>query len=184
MSQLLWEIAARVAKLKDGDVDEVQLPVAETRAAFLGGAVDALVGQHRTLIPLESTGDAVIIAKSNGAAPEYRITAVRAGYLDDKKQAAAVADFSQRLDQSKRWLTKHPKEAEAVYAKAASVTPEDAKLAVAEFPNKVLPLDNELARKLQAQSQVFFDDGVTTANPKVSLLFDKRYDATGHDSTE
>jgi sulfonate transport system substrate-binding protein len=175
VSQLYWKIAAREAKLKDGDVDEVQLPVADTRAAFLGGAVDALVGQHRTLIPLESSGDAVIIAKSNGAAPEYRITAVRAGYLDDKKQAAVVADFYERLQRSKRWLTKHTKEGEAVYAKAASVSPEDAKLAIAEFPNTVLTLDDEFAKNLQGEAKILYDVGVIPTNPKVSIMFDRRY---------
>jgi sulfonate transport system substrate-binding protein len=184
VSQLWWEIAAREAKLKDGDVDEVQLPVAETRAAFLSGAVDALVGQHRTLIPLESSGDAVIIAKSNGAAPEYRFTAVRAGYMDDKKQAAAVADFLKRLQQSKRWLLNHPKDGEAVYAKSASVGPEDAKLAIAEFPSTILPLDDELAKKLQEQTKLFFDVGVTPTNPKASILFDKRYAVDAPATTE
>jgi sulfonate transport system substrate-binding protein len=175
VSQLYWEIAARDAKLKDGDVQKVELPVAESRAAFLGGAVDALVGQHRTFIPLESSGDAVVISKSNGAAPEYRVTAVRAGFLDAKKQAAAVADFYERLQRSKRWLTKHTKEGEAVYAKAASVSPEDAKLAIAEFPNNVLPLDDEFAKSLQAEANILFDVGVTLTNPKVSILFDRRY---------
>jgi sulfonate transport system substrate-binding protein len=175
VSQLWWEIAARDARIKDGDVEKVELPVAESRAAFLSGAVDALVGQHRTFIPLESSGDAVVIAKSNGAAPEYRITAVRNGYLDDKKQAAAVADFYERLKRSKQWLTKHTKEGEAVYAKAASVTPEDAKLAIAEFPITVLPLDGELAKSLQQQAKIFHDVGVTPTNPKVSILFDRRY---------
>ncbi len=175
VSQLYWEIAARDAKLKDGDVQKVELPVAESRAAFLSGAVDALVGQHRTLIPLESSGDAVVIAKSNGAAPEYRTTVVRTGFLDDKKQAAAVADFYERLQRSKRWLTKHPKEGEAVYAKAASVTPEDAKSAIAEFPNTVVALDDEFAKKLQAEADILADVGVTATNPKVSILFDRRY---------
>src|SRR6476646_576504 len=175
VSQLWWAIASHDAKLKPGDVEQVELPVAESRAAFLRGAVDAISAQHRTLIPLESSGDAVMIAKSNGAAPEYRITAVRSGYLDDKKQSAAVADFVKRLGQSKRWLVKHPSDAEAVYAKSASVTPADAKLAVAEFPTQVLPLDGDLAAKLQEQATVFADLGVTPSNPKVSILFDRRY---------
>jgi sulfonate transport system substrate-binding protein len=183
VSQLWWTIAAKDAKLKKGDVQVVELPVADGRAAFLSGAVDALVGQHRTFIPLESSGQARVIAKSNGAAPEYRTTLVRNGYLDDKKQAAAVDDFVKRLNRSKRWLDTHQKEAALVYQKSASVEPADAKAAVAEFPTQILALDDELAKKLQNQSQIFFDDGVTTANPKVSILFDKRYDATGHAST-
>jgi ABC-type nitrate/sulfonate/bicarbonate transport system substrate-binding protein len=177
VSQLWWAIASHDAKLKAGDVEQVELPVAESRAAFLSGAVDAISAQHRTLIPLESSGDAVIIAKSNGAAPEYRITAVRSGFLDDKKHAAAVADFVKRLGQAKRWLVKHPSDAEAVYAKSASVTPADAKLAVAEFPTQVLPLDDDLAAKLQQQAKVFAELGVTPSNPKVSILFDRRYTA-------
>jgi ABC-type nitrate/sulfonate/bicarbonate transport system substrate-binding protein len=179
VSQLFWELAARDAKLKDGDVEEVQLPVTEGRAAFLSGAVDALVAAHRSVIPLESSGDAAVIAKANAAATEYRSTAVRAGFLDDKNQAAAVADFYRRLVKSKAWLPKHTKQAEAIYAKSAAVSPEDAKLAIAEFPVTVLQLDDELAKNLQAQAKVLFEAGVTPTNPKVALLFDRRYAESG-----
>src|SRR4051794_8225990 len=184
VSQLWWAIAAKDAGLKKGAAQVVELPVADGRAAFQSGAVDAIVAQHRTLIPLQSTGEAKIIAKSNGAAPEYRVTIVRSGVLDDKKQAAAVDDFLQRINRSKRWLVKHQKDAAAIYEKDAAVTPEDAKAAVAEFPTTVLALDDAFAKKLQAEANVFFTDGVTTTNPKVSILFDHKYDATGRSATE
>ena len=184
VSQLWWSMAAREAGLKKGDAQVVELPVADGRAAFQSGAVDAMSAQHRTLIPLVSTGEAKIIAKSNGAVPEYRVTIVRSGVLDDKKLAAAVEDFRRRLDRSKRWLLNHQKEAAAIYQRDAGVTPEDAKAAVAEFPTTILPLDDEFTKKLQAEANVLFSDGVTTSNPKVSILFDRRYDATGKSSTE
>jgi sulfonate transport system substrate-binding protein len=178
VSQLYWAIASREAKLKKGDVQVVELAPADGRAAFLSGAVDALVGQHTTLIPLVSSGDAEVIAESKGAVPEYRLTLVRAGLLDDKKQAAAVADFLERLNRAKRWILNHPKETAAVYQKSASVTPEDAKAAIAEMPNTVLPLDGQLAKLLQNQAKIFYDDGVTPTNPKLSILFDRRYVTT------
>jgi len=184
VSQLWWTIASRDAGLKKGDAQVVELPVADGRDAFQSGAVDAMSAQHRTLIPLVSTGEAKIIAKSNGAVPEYRVTIVRSGVLDDKKMAAAVEDFRQRLDRSKRWLVKHQKEAAAIYQRDAAVTPEDAKAAVAEFPTTILALDDAFTKKLQAEANVFFSDGVTTSNPKVSILFDRRYDATGKSPTE
>ena len=184
VSHMWWTIASHEAGLKKGDAETVELPVADGRAAFQSGAVDAIVGQHRTLIPLESSGEAKIIAKSDGRVPEYRLTLVRNGYLDDKKQAAAVADFVQRIQRSRDWLKTHQKQAAAVYEKSASVTPEDAKAAVAEFPMTTLALDDELAKKLQAQSETFYTDGVTTAFPKVSVLFDRRYDVTGKSATE
>jgi len=183
VSQLWWAIAAKQAGLKKSDAEVVELPVADGRAAFQSGAVDAMSAQHRTLIPLVSSGEAKIIAKSNGRVPEYRVTTVRSGVLDDKKMAAAVEDFRQRLDRSKRWLVKHPKEAAAIYQRDAAVTPEDAKAAVAEFPTTTLPLDNAFEKKLQAESNVFYSDGVTTSNPKVSILFDRRYDATGDNAS-
>ena len=184
VSQLWWTIASHEAGLKKGDVETAELVVADGRAAFLSGAIDAIVGQHRTLIPLVSSGEAKIIAASDGRVPEYRLTLVRNGFMDDKKQAAAVADFVKRLQRSRQWLQTHQKQAAAVYEKSAAVTPEDAKAAVAEFPMTNLALDNEFAKKLQAQSEVFYTDGVTATFPKVSILFDRRYDVTGKSTTE
>ena len=184
MSQLWWTIASHEAGLKKGDAQVVELAVADGRAAFQSGAVDAISAQHRTLIPLVSSGEAKIIANSDGRVPEYRVTIVRNGVLDEKKMAAAVEDFRQRLDRSKRWLVKHQKDAAAIYEKDAAVTPEDAKAAVAEFPTTILALDDEFSKKIQAESQIFYTDGVTTAFPRVSTLFDRGYDATGKSPTE
>jgi ABC-type nitrate/sulfonate/bicarbonate transport system substrate-binding protein len=176
VSQLYWAIAARDAKLKPGDVEEVELPVAESRAAFLSGAVDALVGQHRTFLPLIRDGSASVIASSNGAAPEYRLTFVRPGYLDDKAQAAAVGDFVSRVARSKQWLEKHYPEAADIYQRAAKVEPDDALAGVKEMPATVLPLDDQLAKALQSQAKIFHDTGVTTSTPKISVIFDRRYE--------
>ena len=175
ISQLYWLIASRDAKLKPGDVQEVKLPVSEARAAFLSGAVDALVGQHRTFLPLLRDGSAQIIANSNGAAPEYRVTAVRSGFLDDKAQAAAVADFYKRLVKSKQWLVKHYPEAAAIYQRDANVIPEDAMAGVKEMPATVLQLDSDFAAKVQEQTKLFYNAGVIPTKPKFWILFNPDY---------
>ena len=79
---------------------------------------------------------------------------------------------------------KHQKEAAAIYEKDASVTPEEREAAVAEFPTTILILDDEFSKKLQSEANVLFTDGVLTTNPKVSILFDRKYDATGKSATE
>ena len=175
VSQLYWLIAARDAKLKPGEVDEVKLPIADGRAAFTSGAVDAMVGQRRTFLPFLRDGSAVIMADSKGAAPEYRVTMVRSGFLDDKAQAAAVADFYERIVQSKKWLVKHYPEAAAIYQRDANVIPEDAMAGVREMPATVLPLDSDFAAKVQEQSKIFFKAGVIPTNPKFSILLNPRY---------
>lgn len=175
ISQLYWTIAARDAKLKKGDVQTVELAAAEGRAAFLSGAVDALVGVNRTFLPLVTSGQAEVIARSNGAAPEYRLSVARSDFLDDKAQAAAVKDFVGRLARSKRWVTTHEKEAAAIYERAARVDPTDAAAAVKELPTRVIPLDDALATALQEQAKIFADAGVTPSNPKVAILFDPRF---------
>lgn len=175
ISQLYWTIAARDAKLEKGDVQTVELPVAEGRAAFLSGAVDALIGVNRTFLPLVTTGQAEVIARSNGAAPEYRLSLARTDFLKERAQAAAVEDFVRRLARSKRWVTTHEKEAAAIYERAARVDPTDAAAAVEELPTKVIPLDDALATALQEQAKIFADEGVTPSNPKVAILFDPRF---------
>jgi sulfonate transport system substrate-binding protein len=176
-SHLYWLVAARKAKLEKGDVETVELPVAEARAAFLSGAVDAVVSGNRTFQPMVRDGQAEVIARSNGVVPEYRVTTARTAFLGDRKQAVAVGDLLERLARSKRWLTRHKAEGAAIYQRVANVDPADAKAAVNEIPVDVIAVDNALASGLQVQAKLFFQAGATPTIPKVAIIFDRRYNA-------
>lgn len=174
-AHIYWLIAMREAKLKQGDVQAVELPVAEARAAYLSGAVDGLVTVNRTFLPMVRDGQAEVLARSNGIVPEYRVTTARTAFLDDKTQRAVVGDFVERVARSKHWLAKHKAEAAAVYERVAKVDPTDAKAAVNEMAIDVVPVDAELAKAMQAQSKVLNDEGVTPTNPKIAIILDGRY---------
>jgi sulfonate transport system substrate-binding protein len=175
-AQLYWLLAARKAKLHAGDVQTVELPVSDARAAFLSGAVDALVSGSRTFLPMPD-GTARVIARSNGVIPGYSLSTVRTSVLDDRTTTVAIGDFLERLRRSKQWVPKHKREAAAIYARDANVDAADAKAAVEEITVDTIPVDDALARQLQEQAKLFYDAGATPTNPKVAIMFDRRYNA-------
>jgi sulfonate transport system substrate-binding protein len=176
-AHLYWLLTSQKAKLRKGDVETVELPVADARAAFLSGAVDALVSGHRTFQPMLRDGLAKVIVRSEGSVPGYSVSTVRTPVLKDPSKTVAIGDFLQRLVRSRQWLPKHMKEAAAIYERDANVEAADAKEAVEELAVTTIPVDDAFARGLQEQAKLFYEADATPTNPKVAIMFDRRYNA-------
>lgn len=176
-AQYYWVVTAKENKLKPGAVEEVQLATVDGRAALLSGGVDAMVTVRRVLLGDISSGKVEPLADADLEVPEYKVTVARTAALDDKKTAAAIGDYLARLAKSKRWLPKHTKEAEAIFAQSARLSPTDAAAAVAELAVTLLPLDAAVVAELQQQDRVFADAGVNPSDPKVGIIVDRRFDS-------
>lgn len=169
-----WVRAAAEFGLDLGDVELVELPSAEGRAAFQSRAIDAIVVGSRFSRQLLREGSIRLIHTSTDV-PLYRISIVRRGFLDDPANAAAVADLLKRAEQGEIWESSHPEEVAGVYERAALMDPDDAAFAASESYITRVPLDDAVVIELQRQADVFAAEGVIPTTVDVRLMFDRRF---------
>jgi sulfonate transport system substrate-binding protein len=175
-----WVVTAEAKRVRPGTVEEVNLATAEARPALLSGAVDAMVTVRRNLLSDITSGKVRPLADADLEVPEYKVTVARADALDDGPTTRAVGDFLRRLARSKRWLSRNPQAAAAIYVSTARMSPADAAAATSELPVELLRLSDAVVAELQRQDEVFFGAGVTSSNPKVGIIVDRRFhDAVG-----
>lgn len=174
LQHYFWAVAAEQAGLDLDEVELVELPAAEGRAAFQSGAVDAMLTSTRQVRPLLRDGTARVIAESTDLA-QYRVHIVRRGVLDDPARAAAVSDLFDRAEAAEQWKVAHPEEVAALHERIALLSPEDAAFAARESVSTRVPLDDVVVAELQRQADVFFAEEVIAEQIDVALLFDRRF---------
>jgi sulfonate transport system substrate-binding protein len=166
--------------LGQGDIEEVQLPPGEGRAAFVSGAVDALIAGYRNSLPLIASGDARVLTSSSAEnIPIHSVTLARAGLLDDPAREAAVGDLLDRIDASEVWAATNVDELTEIYQTVANFDAPEARVAAESDPKRRVPLDDAVVSALQDQAEVFAAAGVITSEVDVSVLFDRRFATTG-----
>ncbi len=171
-----WVVTAKEKRIRPGTVEEVNLATAEARPALVSGAVDAMVTVRRSVLSEITAGRVTPLTDADLEVPEYKLTVARTGALEDRRTSRAIGDYLARLARSKRWLAKNADAAAAIYVSAARMTPADAAAATTELPVELLTLTDAVVSELQRQDAVFFEAGVTTSNPKVSVIVDRRFD--------
>jgi sulfonate transport system substrate-binding protein len=92
-----WVLAALDAGIDPSDVELVLLPLAEARAAFQSGAVDALVTAVTYARQLVATAGGEILTTSQGRFDSYSWVVARPEVLEDPAVAEAAGDLLIRL---------------------------------------------------------------------------------------
>jgi sulfonate transport system substrate-binding protein len=176
MFHYFYALVAKQAGLVPGEVEEVQMPAGEGRAAFTSGAVDALVSGPRTTQPLYDSGDARLLVSSLGIVTPYRLHLVRAGVLDDRARAAALGDLLERVDVAEAWSAVHVDEVASIYESAASMSESEAREAAVTAPMGRIPLDEIVRGALLDQMALFLENGVIQSEVDLDALIDDRYE--------
>lgn len=170
-----WVLAALDAGIDPSDVELVLLPLAEARAAFQSGAVDALVTAVTYARQLVATAGGEILATSQGRFDSYSWVVARPEVLEDPAVAEAAGDLLTRLQRANEWASAHPDEVAALYESKAKQSPEDAKLSAAEEIGTYVPIDDSVIKTQQDQADTFLDQDVTTSKVDVHIAFDTRF---------
>ena len=170
-----WVLAALEAGIDPSDVELVLLPLAEARAAFQSGAVDALVTAVTYARQLVATAGGEILTTSQGRFDSYSWVVARPEVLDDPAVADAAGDLLTRLQRANEWASAHPDEVAALYESKAKQSPEDAKLSAEEEIGTYVPIDDSVIKTQQDQADTFLDQGVTASKVDVHIAFDTRF---------
>ncbi len=120
------------AGLKPSDVTLVNLQHADGKAALARGDVDAWAGLDPLLAQAQLDDGANLIYR-NVSFNSYGVLNARESFLKGHSDLAQIVvnDY----ERAKRWIADHPDEAVALMAREAKVTPEVAKLVLAERTN-------------------------------------------------
>ncbi len=175
LQHYFWNVAAREAGLQPGDVELVELPSAEGKAAFQSGALDAIVTGTGSARRFGGSGVARPIADS-GDLPLYRVTLARRGLFDNPLVEAAVADFLLRSSALEEWKSGHVAEMTKVYEEVSLLDPEEAAFSAQDAYLRAAPLDDILVEALQDQSDIFFADQVIANKSDAQVLIDNRFE--------
>jgi len=170
-----FAIAAREAGLDLDDVEFALMPLAEARAAFVGGAVDALVTAYSNARPVVSAGDGVIIASSAGLFDSYSWLVARPEALEDPLKEAAFADILRRLVLAQEWEEANQEQVVQIYIDVSRQSPEDALANVQDSNSQYVPLDAQAIAANQRQAEVFYEAGVISQQIDTSIVFDDRF---------
>jgi sulfonate transport system substrate-binding protein len=166
------------AGLGSDDLEHVQLPAGEARAAFNSGAVDALVTGYRNALPLIASGEATVLATASDTIAAYSLSLVRAGVLDDPGMEFAVGDVLERVEASQQWSLANLDIVTHIHETVGNMDPDDARIAAEAGPKRRVPIDASVIAALQDQADVFLAEGIIANRIDVSVMFDDRYNAS------
>jgi sulfonate transport system substrate-binding protein len=170
-----FALAAKDAGIDAASAELVLMPLSEARAAFVGGAVDALVTAVSNARPLVRKNDAQILATSKGRFDTYSFVVARPPALADAGVQAATRDFLTRLQKANDWERQHREAVTQLYIDEAKQPAEDAKLSAEEGGSAYVALDDAVIAAQQDQAKVFADTGVAKTAVDVKAAFDERY---------
>lgn len=166
------------AKNEGIDADQFELvtiPLTEARAAYIGGAVDALVTSVSNARPLVSENNSRILLTSKGQFVNYQFLVATRSALADERKAEALGDLLTRLERANQWEEDNLDEVAGLYQTVAGQPESDARLSATEGVGHFVPLDQKIFDTQQDQADIFFEQGVTTNEVDVRNEFDTRY---------
>jgi sulfonate transport system substrate-binding protein len=176
LGHYFFVVLLRSAGLELTDVDGIQLPAGEGRAAYLGGSVDALIAGYNGSLPLVERGDARVLATATDFYTSYEVTLVRPGLLDDAVLEAALRDLLVRVEAVHQWSLENLGEVAAMMELAGGLTPEEARISAETTPKRRVPVGAEVIAALQDQADVFHEEGINRHAVELSVLVDARFD--------
>ena len=175
VNHFFFALASEQAGLAPNEIETVLLPIAEARAAFIGGSVDALVTSLYTARPLVSSGEGKVIADSKGLFETYQWVVVRPEILKDPAKEAAVADILLRLQQQSIWQSENLDAVADIYARESRQSAEEAIATARDTFSYVVPIDGKVIAENQRQIEIFHAAGVANTLVDGSIAFDTRF---------
>jgi sulfonate transport system substrate-binding protein len=169
--------AAQRAGLDPSAVTLATMPLTEARAAYLGGAVDALVTAVSNARPLVNNNDSKILVDSRGQFVNYQLLVATRKALDDPQKTEALGDLITRLQRANDWEAANLGEVARLYQTVAGQSPADAELSAKEGVGRYVPLDDKVIKVQQDQADVFHAQKVAATDVDVRLAFDDRFNA-------
>ena len=156
--------------------DEIVMPAAEGRAAFLSGAVDAVVDGYRGLSPLRASGEAVILARSPDYLETIRLMLVRNSFFEDPRADAVIADFNERYSAAEQWAEENIEVIAEIYIVEAGLErAEAAEISATQILSR-RPFDTETMAILQNEANLLSRSGVVEREPNLAVIIDPSFD--------
>lgn len=152
------------------EFDEVILPAAEGRAAFLSGAVDAVAGGYRSLAPLRDSGEAVVIARSLDYLRTLSLVLVRNSFFEDERAEAVIDDVNERLELTEQWSTDNIEVIAEIYVVEGGLNPGQAVEISASQLLERRPFDAETLAILQNEAELLVRGDVVEREPNIAVL--------------
>jgi sulfonate transport system substrate-binding protein len=171
-----WVKLLESSDLPAASVNQVVMAAGEGRAAYLGGAVEALIGNTWAKSNVAGGRSRVVGECDPSISPNYTVSLARAGLVDEATTSAAVSDLLARAQVAEVWSNENQVQAAKTYVDVASQSPsEAAESAKYDYRGRV-PLDAETIAAIQDQAEVFADLGLVKNRLDLDFLFDTRFD--------
>ncbi|CAI7978194.1 ABC transporter substrate-binding protein [Frankia sp. Hr75.2] len=127
-------------------------------AAFNNGSVDAwAIWDPYTAIAEQNLGARVLVNGEGGLSTGLTFLAARPEAVADPGRHAAIADFLARLRKAYTWTTENPDAWAQAWATETGLTTEIAKVALGRENRVWIPLDDDVAKRLQVVADAFTD---------------------------
>ncbi|MCK9931942.1 ABC transporter substrate-binding protein [Frankia sp. Mgl5] len=139
-----------------GDIDPAYLQPPDALAAFNNGSVDAwAIWDPYTAIAEQNLGARVLVNGEGGLSTGLTFLAARPEAVADPGRHAAIADFLARLRKAYTWTTENPDAWAQAWATDTGLTTEIAKVALGRENRVWIPLDDDVAKRLQVVADAF-----------------------------
>ncbi|MEV0225151.1 ABC transporter substrate-binding protein [Streptomyces sp. NPDC050704] len=147
------------AGLKLSDVKVKYLQPADALAAFTAGKIDAWAVWDPYTSQVLQAKQGRILTDGEGVVNGLNFQVAAPGALDDKKRAAAIGDYLERLRRAQDWVYEHPDEWAKVWAKDTGLPYEVALASVKRSNATRIPvaLDKPLIASEQEIADTFTD---------------------------
>lgn len=170
-------LAALVADQGITDLEQVKLPPADGRTAFLSGAVDALATVNRTALALQTKGEGTIIDTSSRLIDFYQLSLATPAALADPAKSAAIADALDRVDATVAHALDHTDDFAKYLVDTYSLELADATTVATSEPARRVPLDDDTIATLRKIITIFVGSGDIVADIDPTVILDHRFDA-------
>jgi len=178
-SQYFLVLALEQAGVKAKEVTAVKMKMADARAAFAAGDVDAIVAFDFNILPLFRQEPLRVIARSSDyGIPLYALITVRAKLLEDPAAVEAIRLMVKGMKQVEAWVSSNIDAARRLKEELDGVDPLDSERIIRYGISTVEPVSDELIAAVNDQATLFASEGVIERLPDMSVIFDRRFDTT------
>jgi sulfonate transport system substrate-binding protein len=168
MGHYFFNVIVDEAGLKN--VEGVQLPPPEGRAAFASGAVDALITVYRSALALLEEGDRRIIDSSSRVMDFYQVSVVRTELLEDAVKVRAVDDLFRRSDLAAEWASRNLDAVSEHIVAQGLLDKEDADVVAQYEIRRRVEIEGKFSSWIERLSEVFLESGVIASKADTRAL--------------
>jgi sulfonate transport system substrate-binding protein len=161
--------------LKQDDVEQIDVPLADLPATLENGTADAAVITYEAEVRYEEAHPGAVALVSAADLPGAGgFTLVLDDALTDPGKRAAIFDYVERRVRSQQWINTHGDVwAEEYYVKERKQTPENAAVVIEGTGTTTFrPIDDELQSALQNLADLLYEAGGLQAKVDTAVLFD------------